>query len=108
MKKRKWLILVKANKEGQILRKELFYTKEGWSGTPSKDDPKVGNSVVWYEPTRWWKHGEFRAQVFGRPFLPISRLWRRMTIENKIAVIATCISAIAAITSLYALISCAC
>ena len=98
-------MIVRADPNGNVIERRLEYFREGWGGNNGKENPRIGSSMVWYEPTRWWLHREGRdAVVWDRLLRP----WRLMSIENRIAVIATCISAIAAMISLYALISCAC
>ena len=56
MRKRKWLILVQADLQGVEKERRLEYFRDGWGGNHGKKDPRIGNWMVWYEPTRWWLH----------------------------------------------------
>jgi len=97
MRKRKWLILIKADHEGNVKEKMLHYSREGWSGTPNKAAPKVGNSVVWYEPTRWWKHRDFRNQVLWDPLLSPWSWFKSQSISIRLVIIGIIASSMTAI-----------
>lgn len=97
MRKRKWLILIKADHEGNVKERMLYYSKEGWSGAPNKEQPMKRNSVVWYEPTRWWLHrGGWDFIVFDRLLSPWS-WFRSQTISIKMVIIGIIASSMTAI-----------